>query len=120
MIIHVVENLEDPVIPQPEDLPKGTKGVQQKIWEEKIKRYVEKEEVLEQGKRKLYMLLWGQCTDIMHTELKSLPDYKQFSVSYNPIELLKGIKSITFAFREQKYPQASVYYAVKALFTMSQ
>ena len=58
----------------------------------------------------------GQCTDVMQTELKSLPDYATISKNYDAIGLIKAMKSITFSFRDQKNEQASVWRAYKALF----
>ena len=98
MMIHILDHMESPKIEEPEDIAKNAPAIKKKIWEERVKRYIEKEETLEEGKKKLFLLLWGQCTDIMQTEIRSLQDYEKMSKAYDPIELLKAIKSITFSF----------------------
>ena len=106
-----------PTLEEPKDVSKNATSIKKCLWEEHVKRYIDKEEALEEGKKKLYMLLWGQCTDVMQTELKSLANFEMFNKDYDPIVLLKAIKSITYSFRDQQKMQVSVWRAMKALFT---
>ena len=81
------------------------------MWEERVKKFIDKETALEAGTRKLYMLLWGQCIDVIKVELKSVTGYESFSKAKDPIELLKAIRSVFYSFRDQKKLQPSVWRA---------
>ena len=66
--------------------------------------------------KRLYIILWGQCSDIMQAELKYLSSYSTFSARYDAIVLLKEIKAITYSFQDQKNPQALAWRALRGLF----
>ena len=60
--------LRTPTIAEPEDLPETATVTQRRIWEEKIKMYVKREMLLEENIKKLYAIVWGQCSDSMQAK----------------------------------------------------
>ncbi len=85
-----------------------------------MKRFLDKEEGLERGKKKLYTLVWGQCSEIMKNELEARKDYAIMTSDQDPILLLKILKSITYNFCNQKYLPASMWQTTKALYNTMQ
>ena len=81
---------------------------------------MEKEEHIERGNKKLFSLVWGQCTEVMKTELKSMSNYEQLKEDQDGIELIKTIKCVTFSFRDQNYIIGSVWKAYQRIFTLIQ
>ena len=83
-------------------------------------KYIDKLDILETGKHKLYSLIWGQCTGQMQTELMACKDYQEFKEEEDPIALIKAIKGITYNFRDQKYLPGSLWKAYRNLFNTVQ
>jgi len=46
-----------------------------KIQSERIKRYVVKEDELKSSLKKVYNIIWGQCSDQLQATVKFLDDY---------------------------------------------
>ena len=77
-IKYVIENLKDPDLDPPSrisatDAKDNTKWFE---YTEQYKRYLDRKEGLEAGKKKLYSLLWGQCTQLMKNELQAMDDFQ--------------------------------------------
>ena len=51
---------------------------------------MDREEDLESGKKKLYTLIWGQCTKLMKNELKAMSNYEDMNVKQDPIAFNKS------------------------------
>ncbi len=119
---YIVENLEDPQIKAPEKLTDEQKqdDFETYKWKKLMDKYIDKLDILETGKHKLYSLIWGQCTGQMQTELMACDDYKEFKDNGDPIALIKAIKGITYNFRDQKYLPGSLWKAYKNLFNTVQ
>ena len=116
-IINLLENQTDGGLKNPDDPDTNATETDIAIWKEKIKRYIIREEVYNGNKTRLYLLIWGQCTETLQTELKSVPEYKEFAADFDPIRLIKAIKTATHSFREQRYQQASAWRAMKTLYS---
>jgi hypothetical protein len=121
-IRNLIKNLTAIVIPQPADLPlvPAPTATQQKIWELKITAYVKKEAKIEDNVRKLYSLIWGQCTDVMKSKLETLPSFQTISDNQDALELLKEIKGFTFKFDNEKYLAQSLVEATDKLHRLYQ
>jgi hypothetical protein len=121
-IKYVVENLEDPDLNPVEDISVTDQknSLMMFHWQEKVKQYMDREEGLESGKKKLYTLIWGQCTKLMKNELEATSNYQSMNMKQDPIALIKAIKGITYSFRDQKYLPGSLWHAYKNLFNTVQ
>ena len=122
LIKYVVEHEEDPDLDEPADISEDDQKNKLKMfkWQEQMKRYTDKEEGLNTGKKKLYTLIWGQCTQVMKNELEAIKEYETMKSKQDPIQLLKSIKSMTYNFRDQKYLSGSMWQANKALYNTIQ
>ena len=66
-----------------------------KIWELKVKKYLDREEKLEKNTNKIYALTIGQCTPVLHSMLKGDPDYDTKSCTFDALWLLQRLKILT-------------------------
>ena len=89
-IKYVVEHLEDPDLNPVEDISAADQKNRLEMfqWQERLKQYMDCEEGLESGKKKLYILIWGQCTKLMKNELKAMSNYEDMNVKQDPIALI--------------------------------
>ncbi len=119
---HIIEHLEDPKIKAPERLTTEQENdeFEKYKWKKLMDKYIDKLDLLETGKHKLFSLIWGQCTGLMQTELMACENYKDFKEAGDPIALIKAIKGITYNFRDQKYLPGSLWKAYKNLFNTVQ
>ena len=83
--------------------------VDQAIFNEKIKNYVRKEELLVSVMKGFYDIVWGQVTDTLRGRLKGWEDYEKFSSSSDTIRLLTVIKSEMTGFKEKRYLAHSLH-----------
>ena len=91
-MVYVLENHSKLDLEEPDDsVDESASMLEKKMWEEEVKRYIVNKELLDENMAKLYMLLWGQCTDTMQAELRSI------LVLCTDVESLLVIK-ITFLF----------------------
>ena len=58
------------------DLRESPTDIDRSIHAEKIKQYIKKEEILDNNMEKLFGVVWGQCSTMLHTYLKSLSDFE--------------------------------------------
>ena len=67
--------------------------IKMKVWEMKIKRYLDREDQLGENINKIYGLVIGQCTIALLSTLRSDKDYEQKSKFFDALWLLKKSKS---------------------------
>ena len=121
-IKNIVEHLEDPELlpPTPLSATEEKKKTSWFIYTEEYKRYMDKKENLDAGKKKLYSLVWGQCTQMMKNELETCTNYRTMHEQEDPIALIKNIKGVTHNFKDQKYSTGSMWHAYKQLYSIIQ
>ena len=113
-----------PTLEKPEDPPKDkvgkVSGTDKAIWQEEIKEYVKRKSTLSKNLKRLYPLLWGQCSDSLKAELESMPQFKIVSENADSLELLKMIKSLADNFQSEKNPFYSLHMAKRNFYMLSQ
>ncbi|KAI2495308.1 hypothetical protein MHU86_19207 [Fragilaria crotonensis] len=70
--------------------------------------------------KKLYALVWGQCTDMMQQKLESSAGWDEIWRSGDGLKLLILIKNIAYAFQSQNYPGRAIHEAKKRYFNLMQ
>jgi hypothetical protein len=96
-----VTNLTVCNIEMPMDLPTvpTPTPLENKIWEEKVKKYVERESCLAENVKMLFAIVIGQCTEIMIAKLEAISDYSTIVEEGDGVALLKAIKDMTLTSR---------------------
>ena len=73
------------------------------IATKKIDLYVKRDSILDENLQKEYSLIFGQCTELLKSKLKSSVNWDAMSSTYDMFALLKAIKTIIYKFEDQKY-----------------
>ena len=101
-IVEMVTNLKDPCTNFktkhiPKDLTTIEEGskIKMKMWEIRVKKYMDREEVLTENTKKLYGIVIGQCTPPLRSTIKHDEEYGIKSLYFDTLWLLKKIKKMT-------------------------
>ena len=62
------------------------------LYKMQMTRYMERTQTYEDNKKKLYMIVWDQCSRAMQNRLESGKGYKRMKSKKNVVKLLKKIK----------------------------
>jgi hypothetical protein len=115
-----VETLVLPTFDYPNDPPEGATETDKVRWKKKIDTMVTKEERFEEDLKKVYSLIWGQCTEFLRAKLEAKDGYARMKEHYDTIDLLKSIKDSVFKFSDQKYAPHSLHEAMRKFYTSHQ
>ena len=63
---------------------------------------------LEKHHGQVYLLILGQCTQLLQDKMKQEKAWAQVSVSYKPLDLYKLIESVALKQTEDQYPVAAL------------
>jgi hypothetical protein len=111
-----VETLTLPTFEYPNDPAAGATDTEKRKWQKWVDSMVVKEDRFEEDLKKVYSLVWGQCTDYLRAKLESKDDYAAMKAEYDTIELLKNIKDCVFKFTDQKYATHSLHEAMRKFY----
>ena len=70
---HCILTLHPVNLIQPSDPPEGCSRTVTKIWEIEITEYIKRRDKIQANLKKLFSLVWGQCTQSMRTMLQQMP-----------------------------------------------
>ena len=79
------------------------------IAAKKIDLYVKQDGILSENLEKAYSLIFGQCTKILKSKLKSSVNWDTMSSNYDMFTLLEAIKKIIYKSKDQKYLPISLH-----------
>ena len=92
-----------------------------KLWGDAVTLVGNQMAGYQENLKKLYALVWGQCTDIMQQKLESSVGWNAVWQSGNGLDLLiMMIKNIAYAFQSQNYPGKCLHEAKKRYFNLAQ
>jgi Zinc knuckle len=115
-----IEDLVTPVLPVPVDPDEDATKSEVRIWEKEIDEYVKSKRILRHNLIQAYMIVWGQCTDVMRTKLEAREGHSEIARKKDVVELLKNIKDIAFSFQSQRYEYHSLHDAKRRFYHLSQ
>ena len=120
-IRRAIETLTLPTIP----LPKGPvvdpmPSLLAVIFSEQVKEYVKQTSRLQENIKRLWALVWGQCSDTIQTRLQALDTYEDMHAASDGLRLLVAIKDLMYNVQEQKYVPLSIHLAKRLFFLLSQ
>ena len=75
---------------------------------------------LQENIKRLWALVWGQCSDTLRTRLQALDTYEEMHSASNGLDLLVAIKDLMYNVQEQKYVPLSIHLAKRQFFLLSQ
>ncbi|KAI2510111.1 hypothetical protein MHU86_4278 [Fragilaria crotonensis] len=115
-----IDTLEAPTFFIPDDLPPTATAGQQKLWGDAVTMVGKQMAGFNENVKKLYALVWGQCTDMMQQKLESSTGWDEIWRSGDGLKLLILIKNIAYAFQSQNYPGRAIHEAKKRYFNLMQ
>ena len=120
-IRRAIETLTLPIIPTPK-APVGDPipPLVAAIFGEQVKEYVKQHSRLHENIKRLWALVWVQCSDTIRTRLQSLETYENMQAASDGLQLLIAMKDLTFNVQEQKYVPLSIHLAKRQYFLLSQ
>ena len=81
------------------------------IATKKIDLYVKRDGILDENLQKAYSLIFGPCTELFNSKLKSSINWDAMSSTYDMFALLEAIKTIIYKFEDKKYLSLSLHNA---------
>ena len=94
----VLESIKDLTIktltePLPiQQLDGAVTPIDMKKWEKHFQRFLSREELLDTALKKVFAIVWGQCSDAMQTRIQEAKSYKAVQKGKDGIGLIKIIK----------------------------
>ena len=122
----LVSNLEETKIKCPCSPNKmATKKADMTLAEEamlkrKLDRYMDREDIYEQNKKKLYNVIWSQSSKTLQNKIESLKEYGEKEEEKDCVWLLSKIKAVMHKFDEREFLPSSINSAVIGLYECKQ
>jgi Reverse transcriptase (RNA-dependent DNA polymerase) len=107
-LLNDMGDIKTPTLKEPEDIDPNASTVKKKIWDEQVKKYVERLEKLEDNLKAIYAVIWGQCSENMQNKIKSIDDFEEKNKSCDCVWLLQSIRKVTYNFEDRRYVYASL------------
>ena len=83
-----------------DDIPDEFKEEYNKM---KVKGYLDRKKELKGNLRKVYAVIWGQCSEAMKANLKAATGYEEHNLACDCVWLLKTIQSIMYRFDDTSF-----------------
>ena len=100
-----------------EDIPDDLKEEYNKM---KVKEHIKRKRTLRDNQRKIYAVIWGQCSTAMQASVKALDEYEERNLACDCIWLLKSVRAIMYRFDDTSFLVVSLANARHALDTFQQ
>ena len=111
MVLEAIEELSTPTLTEPLPLIQmdGTvTTINMKKWEKRYNRYLTREEQIENELKKIYAMIWGQCSDAMQTRIQESATYETTRQAKDAIGIVRIIKTISFNYRAHQEPVVAI------------
>ena len=97
-ILSSINNSTRFAIPLPVVPDDTANALTRSIATKKIDLYVKRDGILDENIQKAYSLIFGQCTEIIESKLKSSVNWDSMSSTYDMFAILEAIKTIIYKF----------------------
>ena len=94
--------------------------VKVELKKREISKYIRDQENVDTAMSKLYKLIWGQTTSALQATIKSEADYELKSNAYDPIWLMKSLKTLIAGIDKKGNKQSNLFDALYLFMTMKQ
>ena len=89
-------------------------------YSNKMKAHSVRVATLEKHHGQVYLLILGQCTQLLQDKMKQEKAWAQVSVSYKPLDLYKLIESVVLKQTEDQYPVVALWEQYGAVYNAKQ
>jgi hypothetical protein len=94
--------------------------VKKAIWKKQVEAHVKRLEKRDDNVCKAYMLVFGQCSEVVRSKLEAMSGYATMQSKYDLVELLSSIQTVMFSFQGQQNKTHALIDAQKRLMSMHQ
>jgi len=126
-VICLITELVDPMsdfeardMPTKPTLQEERSPVKMKIWAEKLKRYMDREDLMRKNIHKLYGVILGQCTPALKSAVKGEKEYKAKAKIFDALWIMKIVKKITASLDIKANKALTLHEQVMSFFTIRQ
>ncbi len=108
-IAKVKNQVEDVAYHQGQEVPYNLTDLEKLEYGNESKMHSQGVATLEKHRGNVYVLIYGQCTQILQEKMKQDKNWATVSVSYKPLELYKLIEQVILKQTEDQYPVAALW-----------
>ena len=125
-VVSLIVDLEDPTnvfegkMPTELSTEDQNSKVKMKVWEMRLKRYLDREDVLTENINRLYGIMIGQCTPSLLSTMRGDQDYDSKSRQFDTLWLLNKTKKVTAGVDTKANPALSLHEQLITFFTTRQ
>lgn len=116
-MVDLVEPSTDEWLPEE---PTTDSLVLKKVFDEKVKRYVQREELYEHHRQKVFSVTLGQCAEVLKAKLEGQHDWGEIVDKHSVVQLLKSVKAWMLNQQDTKNPMVAIDVTMQALFKLRQ
>eukprot|EP00957_Ditylum_brightwellii_P064867 4920890-Ditylum_brightwellii.AAC.1 len=119
-----IENLKEPIMEKPSlttiEMQHGDAdgklddSIATICMSKAIDMYLKRRETFEENKSNMFVVIRGQCTDLVISKLESETAWMTTEAKNNVVELLKMMKDIAYKYETQSYPFKTVHNAIQS------
>ena len=91
-----------------------------RLHNKKLDRYLDQKEAYDDNKKKLYMVIWDQCSKSMQNRIEAGAAYQEIKRNKDVLRLLLGIKGIMHSFNKKEFLATSLNSATINLYECKQ
>mmetsp|Transcript_26148 Transcript_26148/g.77381 ORF Transcript_26148/g.77381 Transcript_26148/m.77381 type:complete len:168 (-) Transcript_26148:182-685(-) len=111
---------DEPSAPPTIRIPPTMDVTREITWKEEIYKHVKRKGAIARGANKAFGLVWGQCTPVVQSKLRSLGQCMATNAAYDNQAFLQLVQGGTFKFDNQKCPYHALCEAEKNFFAFPQ
>ena len=108
-IAEVENQVKDVMYHQGQEVPYNLTDSEKLEYGNKSKTHSQRIATLEKHRGNVYVLIYGQCTQILQDKMKQDKNWATVSVSFKPLELYKLTKRVILKQTEDQYPVAVLW-----------
>ena len=113
------QDANKPVKPAKDDFG-GVDEVDQEIYKEEVKQYVQRKINLRRNMEKCFGLVWGQCSSGLKQYIKGLASYESSTKQFDVVWLIKELKKATAGIDDKANSRMNMHRAILNLYKMKQ
>ena len=119
-IVSAIEHLRIPTLVRPADPPSNAGRTDIRIWEEEVKLFVRRQNILQSNVQSVYAVVWGQCSEGIREKIKSHAHYQTTAQSRNGIALLVIIRNIMYQSQSDRHLEHGIHEVIRRFYLFNQ
>jgi hypothetical protein len=117
----ILENeIEEATYQETVELPIKMDELEKTHYDNEWRTFRERNSRLEKQRGQAFLMIRGQCMQVLLDKMKHDPDWTSTSESYDPLTLFKLIENTILAQTEDQYPFATVYEQESSIYSLDQ